>query len=179
MARHTSASASRAPQAVDPDAEERLQALGYVGGASSARNLEERPRGDPKDKIDLYNLLKQAGQDSIEGRLDDGRGQRASEALAKDPDVDRGYLLLGNVHTKAKRDEDALAAYRKALARDPENQRATFSLALTYKELGRIADAEAAFERARERRSTRGEDPLAACRHRDATGPPGPAPRRC
>ncbi len=156
MARHTSASASRAPQAVDPEAEERLQALGYVGGAPSARNLEERPRGDPKDKIDLYNLLKQAGQDAIEGRLDDAVA-RASEALAKDPDVIEGYVLLGNVHSKAKRYEDALAAYRKALARDPENQRATFSLALTYKELGRLADAEAAFERARRQDPRRGK----------------------
>src|SRR5262249_6022190 len=53
--------AAAAPRAVDPDVEQRLRALGYVGSSISPRALEQRPRGDPKDKIALYNLLKQAG----------------------------------------------------------------------------------------------------------------------
>src|SRR5206468_7314713 len=61
-----------APRPVDPDVEERLRSLGYVGSSISRRALEERPRGDPKDKIELYNLLKQAGLDSVEGRIDEG-----------------------------------------------------------------------------------------------------------
>ena len=50
-ARTASAAAAKGPQAIDAETEERLAALGYVGGSVSARHLEDRPRGDPKDKI--------------------------------------------------------------------------------------------------------------------------------
>lgn len=146
--RVTSASASKGPQAVDPETEERLQALGYLGGSVSARNLEDRPRGDPKDKIDLYNLLKKAGTSSVEGRLDEAIA-RAREALAADPEIVEGHMLLGNFLSKAKRWDEAVAAYQQALALDPEHKGATFSLAVAYRDMGRIADAEAGFERAR------------------------------
>src|SRR5260221_104279 len=63
----TSASAAKGPQSIDPEAEERLQALGYLGGGGSRRNLEERPRGDPKGKIGLSKLLKPARQSPVDG----------------------------------------------------------------------------------------------------------------
>ena len=146
--RVTRSGAEKAPQAVDPEVSERLEALGYLGGGISPRHLEERPRGDPKDKIELYALLKSAGQASLEGRLDDAIAL-ARQALARDPDIVEGHALLGNFHSKAKRWDDAVAAYRKALALDPEHQGALFSLALAYKNQGRLRDAEAGFERAR------------------------------
>jgi arylsulfatase A-like enzyme/Tfp pilus assembly protein PilF len=143
-----SEAAPKGPQSVDPEVEERLQALGYLGGGLSARQLEERPRGDPKDKIGLYNLLKQAGSASSEGRVEEAIA-KVREALAQDPEIVEGYTLLGNFQVKAKRHELALEAYRKALELDPEHQGALFSLALAYKEAGRLPDAEAGFERAR------------------------------
>lgn len=135
-----------APRPVDPDVEERLRSLGYVGSSISPRTLEERPRGDPKDKIALYNLLKQAGLDSVEGRFDAGIA-KVRAALASDPDIVEAYLMLGNMNAKAKREGEALAAYRKALAVDPDNQTAAFNLALAYKTAGDIEAAEAGFER--------------------------------
>ena len=137
-----------APRQTDPEAEERLRALGYVGGSVSARNLEERPRGDPKRTIQLYNLLKLAAQDSVDGNIDAGIA-KVQRALAADPDIVEAYTMLGNLHSKAKRFEDAAQAYQRALKLDPEHQGAAFSLALTYKQLGRLADAETGFERAR------------------------------
>jgi arylsulfatase A-like enzyme/Tfp pilus assembly protein PilF len=156
FARLQSGRAVAGPVAVDPETEERLQALGYLGGGTSGRHLEDRPRGDPKDKIRLYNLLKRAGQDALEGRHDEAVA-RVREALAADPEIVEAYTLLGNVHSRAKRFGEAVAAYRRALARDPENQRATFSLALTYKEMGRLGDAAAGFERARQLDPRRGK----------------------
>ena len=138
--------AAAAPRPVDPDVEERLRSLGYVGSSISPRALEDRPRGDPKDKIALYTLLKQAGLDSVEGRLDAGIA-KVREALAADSEIVEAYLMLGNMQTKAKRDADAVAAFQKALALDPDNQNAAFNLALAYKTAGRAADAEAGFER--------------------------------
>jgi arylsulfatase A-like enzyme/Tfp pilus assembly protein PilF len=149
LARTASASAAQGPASVDAETEERLAALGYVGGATSRRHLEERPRGDPKDKIRLYNLMKRAGGESLEGRVDEAIAT-VKQALAEDPEIVEAYMLLGNFQKKAKRPGDAIAAYKEALRRDGEHQGALFSLALAYKDEGRLEDARAGFERARE-----------------------------
>jgi len=146
---HTaSVKAQEGPRAIDAETEERLAALGYVGGSTSRRTLEDRPRGDPKDKIGLYNLLKQAGTSSVEGRLEDAIAQ-VREALRTDPEIVEGYMLLGNFLKKAKRPAEAIAAYKQALAKDDEHQGALFALALAYKDEGKAAEARAGFERAR------------------------------
>ena len=136
------------PEAVDSETAERLEALGYIGGSVSARHLEDRPRGDPKDKIQLYNLLKQASTASAEGRFDEAIA-KARQALAEDPEILEGHMLLGNFFKKAGRPDDAIAAYKRALALDPEHQETIFRLALAYKDEGRLDDARTGFERAR------------------------------
>jgi arylsulfatase A-like enzyme/Tfp pilus assembly protein PilF len=148
LARVTNDAAAKGPQTVDSEAEEKLAALGYVGGSVSARHLEDRPRGDPKDKIALYNLLKQAGSSSAEGRLDEAI-TKVREALSIDPDIVEGYMLLGNFQKKAKQPAAAIASYKQALERDPEHQGALFSLAIAYKDQGRLDEAQLGFERAR------------------------------
>ena len=148
IARTQSTTAAKGPQAVDSETEERLAALGYVGGSASARHLEERPRGDPKDKIGLYNLLKLAGTASTEGRYDDAIAQ-VTQALRADPEIVEGFMLLGNFLKRAKRPAEAVDAYRKALALDAEHQGALFSLAVAYKDQDRLDEARVGFERAR------------------------------
>ena len=147
--RTASTEAPQGPKPVDAETEERLAALGYIGGSVSRKNLEERPRGDPKDKIGLYNLMKQAGSSSVEGRPDEAIA-KVRQALAEDPEIVEAYMLLGNFLKKAKRPDEAIAAYRQALARDDEHQGALFSLAVAYKDQGRLEEARAGFERARE-----------------------------
>ena len=106
--------------------------LDYVGASLGPRNLEDRPRGDPKDKIGLYSLLHAAAQASVEGRIDEAVTM-ARQALAQDPGIVEGHTLLGNFHAKAKRYDEAARAYRQALRLDPEHPGAVFSLALAYK----------------------------------------------
>jgi len=146
VARTTATRAPPAPRPVDPEIEQRLRALGYVGSSISPRALEERRRGDPKDKVALYRLLKQAALDSVDGRIDAGIGKVAA-ALAIDPEIVEAYTMLGNMHGKAKRNKEAIASYQKALALDPENEGAAFNLALAFKTAGRFAEAEAGFQR--------------------------------
>ncbi|HEY6547552.1 MAG TPA: tetratricopeptide repeat protein, partial [Vicinamibacteria bacterium] len=147
--RSAATTAPKGPRPVDAETEERLAALGYVGGSISRRNLEERPRGDPKDKIGLYNLLKQAGSSSTEGRLDEAIA-KVQQALEADPEIVEAYMLLGNFLKKAKKPKEAVAAYKEALGKDDEHQGALFSLAVAYKDLGRLDEARMGFERARE-----------------------------
>jgi choline-sulfatase len=143
------AGAAQGPRPVDTETEERLAALGYVAGSVNMKNIDEPARGDPKDKIELYNLLKQAGTLSIEGNVDAAIAT-VKQALARDPEIVEGYMVLGNLYKKKQRPQDAIAAYREALALDNEHQNALFSLALAYKDEGRLEEARVGFERARE-----------------------------
>lgn len=148
VARTTNAGAAAGPAATDSDADQRLRALGYVGGGS-ARNLEERPRRDPKDTIELYNLLKLAGSDSEAGRYDEAAA-KVKEALAADPEIIDAHAQLGNIYSKAGRHQDAVDAYKRALALDSAHAQSTFNLALAYRALGRVDDAIVGFERSRQ-----------------------------
>jgi tetratricopeptide (TPR) repeat protein len=146
--RVASSEAPKGPRPVDAETEERLAALGYVGASVTRKHLDERPRGDPKDKIRLYNLMKQAGSLAGENRVEDAIAA-VKKALSADPEIVEAYMLLGNFHKKAKRPAEAIAAYKQALALDDEHQGALFSLALAYKDQGRFDEAQAGFERAR------------------------------
>jgi arylsulfatase A-like enzyme/Tfp pilus assembly protein PilF len=141
--------AAHQPAHMDAETAEKLEALGYVAGGFSARHLEDRPRGDPKDKIGLYNLLKRAGGASAAGKVDEAIA-RVREALAADPEILEAHMLHGNFLRKAGRRAEAVEAYRRALALDPEHDETVFLLALTYKDMGRHGDARLGFERARQ-----------------------------
>lgn len=145
LAKTTRADAAKGPQTMSADVEQKLRALGYVGGGS-AKHLEDRPRRDPKDTIGLYNLLKLAGSDSEAGRYDDAAA-KVQEALVADPEIIDAHAQLGNIYRKAGREADAVAAYKRALALDPEHAQSTFNLALAYRAMGRIDDAIVGFER--------------------------------
>ena len=134
------------PRPVDPEVAERLRALGYVATTVTRASMVERPRGDPKDTIGLYNLLKLAGNDSVMGKLDEGIA-KVRKVLAADPEVIEAHTMLGNMHVKAGRLGDAISAYQKALAVDPEHEGAAWSLALAYRQAGKLDEARAGFER--------------------------------
>ena len=148
LASTTRGDAVSKPRAVTPDVEQRLRALGYVSGVS-AKNLEDRRRGDPKDTVALYNLLLLAGEDSEAGRYD-AAAAKVQQALAVDPDIIEAHSRLGNIYTKAGRHADAVAAYKRALALDPEHLLSTYNLALAYRALGKIDEAVVGFERAQQ-----------------------------
>ncbi|MGE3889210.1 MAG: sulfatase-like hydrolase/transferase [Vicinamibacterales bacterium] len=147
LATRTAAKAvAQAPRPVEPAVEQQLRALGYVASSVTRAALEDKPRGDPKDKIGLYNLLKRAAQDSVDGRLDDGIA-KVREVLAADPEVIEAFTMLGNMHIKAGRPNEAIDAYKRALAVDPEHEGAAWSLALAYRDAGKDEEARAGFER--------------------------------
>lgn len=147
MAAKTAVAATvQKPRAVAADVEERLRALGYVATTVTRAALVERARGDPKDMIALYNLLKLAASDSVAGRLDEGIA-KVRKVLASDPEVIEAHTMLGNMHVKAGRLREAITAYQQALAVDPEHEGAAWSLALAYRQAGKLDEARAGFER--------------------------------
>ncbi len=136
----------KAPETPDADTAAQLAALGYLGGPSKIKIDPTRPLPDPKDKIGLFNLIKDAGADSSEDRIEEAMA-KIEKVLAEDPDILEAHYIRGNLFTKQKELEKALAAYQDALARDPEYKSALYGLATTYQEMGRTAEAEVGFRR--------------------------------
>jgi arylsulfatase A-like enzyme/Flp pilus assembly protein TadD len=136
----------QAPVTMDAETHAQLAALGYLGGPSKIRIDPDKPLADPKDKIDLFNLIKRAGTDSSEGRVDEAL-TKIQQVLTEDPDILEAYSILGNLHVKKEEREKAIRAYQDALAREPEFKPALFGLASVYEEMGRLDDAAAGFRR--------------------------------
>jgi len=134
----------KGPESLDAETQQQLAALGYLGTPSKVTIDPDRPLADPKDKIELFNLIKRAGSESSEGRLDDAMST-IDRILGEDTDILEAHNIRGNLFAKLGAHEDAVVAYQDAIARDPEYKPALFGLAVTYQELGRIADAEAGY----------------------------------
>jgi arylsulfatase A-like enzyme len=104
------AAATSAP-AVDPETRERLQALGYLGGAGPG---ERGPLPDPKDMIDVATLVLDANAQLSAGQPAKAL-EFASRAAARSP-RDRTVLhTLAKIHVRLgrlKEAEDELRALR-------------------------------------------------------------------
>jgi arylsulfatase A-like enzyme len=85
-----------APQAVDNDSLEKLQALGYIGSYVNAPRDSGEALADPKDKIRLYNLVKIAQSFSSEDKNSEAMS-RIREVLVEDPKILEAHLVLGNL----------------------------------------------------------------------------------
>jgi len=136
----------QAPETLDEETRAQLAALGYLGGSSRVRVAEGEPLADPKDKIVLYNLLKAAGTDSTEDRIDEALA-KVRQVLADDAGILEAHLILGNLFVKREDWDGAIGAYREALALDPEYKSAILGLADAYRLAERYDEAAAGYRR--------------------------------
>ena len=136
----------QAPETLDEATRAQLAALGYLGGSSRVRVNEDEPLADPKDKIVLYNLLKAAGTDSTEDRIEEAMA-KVKRVLAEDPGILEAHLILGNLFVKQEEWDGAIGAYREALSLDPEYKSAILGLADAYRLAARYDEAAAGYRR--------------------------------
>jgi len=134
------------PQAIDNDSLIKLQALGYIGGFRASLRQKGEKLADPKDKIELYNEIKQAQFLVSEDKLDRAE-TKIKNVLNKDPSVLEGIYILGNIYTKKKEYEQAIEEYKKALALKPDYYEAILGMAGAYKQMGKIEEAIVGFKR--------------------------------
>ena len=137
---------NQAPVTLDAETHAQLAALGYLGGPSKIKIDPDEPLADPKDKIVLFNLIKRAGTDSSEGRIDEALA-KIQTVLAQDPGILEAYSTLGNLYVKKEEEDKAIQAYQDALVRDSEFKPALFGLANIYEQRGQMDDAAAGFRR--------------------------------
>ena len=136
---------------VDPEARERLAALGYVGSFVANASDPRTNRADPKDKIGLFNKLGLA----TELARDRGPDDKApidkvmallNEVVAEDPAVIDAWFMLGVQSLAHGRFEQAVEYFKKTLQLKADYDIAVFNLAQTYRRMGNDDAALAGFE---------------------------------
>ncbi len=128
-----------APTRVSPDLVERLSSLGYAAGATGAASAPLSGI-DPKDKIQVTNLLHDASL-----AAEDGRWEKAiplyERVVATDPQIFTARLELGLALARRKEWARALPHLRLVAERMPDYADARFTLGLAYASLGRRDEA--------------------------------------
>jgi arylsulfatase A-like enzyme/Tfp pilus assembly protein PilF len=136
---------------VDPEARERLAALGYVGSFVASASDPRTDRADPKDKIALFNKLGEA----TELARDRGPDRKAPidqimallhEVVREDPRVIDAWFMLGTQSLAHGRYEQAVEYLKRTLELKPDYDIAVFNLAQTYRRMGNDDAALAGFE---------------------------------
>ena len=137
---------------VDPEARERLAALGYVGTFVASASDPRTGRADPKDKIGLFNKLNEATDISRE-REDDPEGSfkrvvtLLSDVIQEDPQVIDAWFMRGTKYLSHGDLEKAVADFKQTLSLKPDYDLAVSNLAQAYRRMGDDEAALAGFER--------------------------------
>jgi len=141
--------ASEGPSAVDPETRERLAALGYIGSFTQAAQAGHGALADPKDKIDIFNLMTAAREaDDAETGAMLGRLRKV---VALDPNVLDAWVMLGNEYVRRGDYPAAVTHYRRALELNPSYNLAIVNLAGAYRAMGNLEAAILGYERYLER----------------------------
>jgi arylsulfatase A-like enzyme/Tfp pilus assembly protein PilF len=143
-------SVSKPAPEVDPEARARLAALGYVGSFVATVAGPRTDRADPKDKIELFNLM----IDAREMRKEDKNSNVATEkaiamyqrVVASDPNVVDAWFNLGNLHARLRRFPEAIKYFRKALELKPDYDLPVINMANVYRQMGQDDAALAGYE---------------------------------
>ncbi len=132
---------------LDPDQAEKLRALGYVGGDTGAGHEGKIGGIDPKDRIEVANLMH-------DGILEVEQGEFRS-AIAKlerviqtEPDSAIAYVQLGTAWTRLKDYPKALPILQKAVELKADSGLAQYELGLALFETGNWKEAAPQFEQA-------------------------------
>ena len=121
---------------LDPQLAERLKSLGYAAVAGGGNpTISNRELADPKDRIEVYELVSEAIADSQHGRY-----RPSIEKLQRALQTDKGstpihYLLALN-YMRTRAYPDAVAEFRRVLELSPDYTLAVFNLGLAYGNLG-------------------------------------------
>jgi arylsulfatase A-like enzyme/Tfp pilus assembly protein PilF len=121
---------------LDPALMERLKSLGYVAvSATGDAVLSDRSLPDPKDRIQMYELVSEAMADSQKGRYDESiRKLQATQKIEKDS-LPVHYLLALNFY-RVKDYAAAVDEFQIVLKWSPGYSLATYYAGLAYGNLG-------------------------------------------
>jgi arylsulfatase A-like enzyme/Flp pilus assembly protein TadD len=130
--------AAAARPSLDPETQQRLAALGYVGGAVATD--PKAALADPKDKVAVFGKITAAKEADEAGRHADAIAMMRA-VIEKDADVLEAHLTLGGWLLKSGRADEAIAPLKRALALKPDDERAVMQLVSACRAKGRREEA--------------------------------------
>ena len=126
--RQKTASKREAPKpTLDPTAQEKLGALGYMASAASNSNTQSDQGADPKDKIEIANMIHRAELLQQDMHSDESIAL-LEQIIAKNPTA-TFYEKLGTWLMRKEDFAKAIPPLRKALEMEPDANGARFMLA--------------------------------------------------
>jgi arylsulfatase A-like enzyme/Tfp pilus assembly protein PilF len=132
---------------LDEETLRQLEALGYAAGRGGLGDDEPKEgRADPKDRIELHQLVMAAQSEVGAGELDTAR-ERLDQAIAVDPSIIEGHRLLGDIALQQEEFEVAAGHFRDALALDDDLVDSVYGLARSYQLAGRHEEALVGYQR--------------------------------
>ena len=121
---------------LDPALMERLKSLGYAGfsgGSSSTATDKSLP--DPKDRIQVYELISDAIAESQHGEYQ-ASTDKLNAALKTEPTSVPVHYLLGLNYYRLHEFTKAVEEFQRVLQLSPDYELATFQLGLAYARTG-------------------------------------------
>jgi choline-sulfatase len=136
--RRKTARTGTAEAILTPHQVEQLQALGYVSSGSNTPESEQKERGpDPKDKVEIANLLHQALLETEEEHYREAI-PLFEQILKAEPNLPLANLQLGRAWNRLQEYAKATPYLQRAVALTPKSSEAHFELGGA---LGEIGDA--------------------------------------
>ncbi len=135
--------AAAARPSLDPETQQRLAALGYVGSGVASDPKAEL--ADPKDKIGIFGRITAAKEADEGGRRDEAIASMRA-VVREDPDILDAQLTLGGWLLKSGREEEAIAPLKRALALKPDDEMSVMRLVAACRARGRREEALGALE---------------------------------
>jgi choline-sulfatase len=130
LAEHGRIGAPATPESVSPELQEKLQALGYIGGGAPPPTPGSA-LPDPKDKIGVYQELKHAL--ALKNAARDVEAVEAfRKVLKENPTFLDAWETLGFMLVRMGRTAEGVAAIEKALEMDPGRMTAHLALARVF-----------------------------------------------
>jgi choline-sulfatase len=137
--RRKTARTGTAEATLTPHQAEQLQALGYVSSGSNTPESEQKERGpDPKDKVEIANLLHQALLETEEEHYREAI-PLFEQILKAEPNLPLANLQLGRAWNRLREYAKAIPWLQKAVALTPKSSEAHFELGAALGEIGDLA----------------------------------------
>ena len=142
----TSAARAVAQGGIDPNAEKKLRALGYVS-SSSASPVKAVGGIDPKDKISLANEMTAATLAMEDGHTPEAI-LRLRGVIARDDSFAAAYSVLGSALISEQDFREAVPVLRKAVELRPQSVAAHDQLGMALFQVGDLTGSASEYEKA-------------------------------
>jgi arylsulfatase A-like enzyme/Tfp pilus assembly protein PilF len=121
---------------LDPALMERLKSLGYAGFSGGGNPaITDRSLPDPKDRIQIYELISEAIAESQHGEYQNS-AEKLTAALKTEPDSVPVHYLLGLDYYRLRQFPRAVEELQRVLQLSPDYALAVFNLGLAYARTG-------------------------------------------